>query len=405
MLRIRPRMASNLKYIDLFAGCGGLSWGLMRSGWKGIFAVEKDAFAFATLKHNLIDRKKHFQWPEWFPVGAHDVDEVLSNCRNNLRTLAAKVDLIVGGPPCQGFSVNGKRNEKDRRNGLVDSYVSFVELVKPKLLFFENVRGFDMEFSKNGSGMVYSDQVTRRLKKLGYDVHSEIVNFGDFGVPQRRLRFILVGRSNGKAWEFFEHLRDEKDAFLKVKGLRAKRSVAQAISDLERQHGETDCPDSKSFRSGQYAPARNQYQKLMRAGCARRIPDSHRFPKHRDDIVARFEEILKSAPRNKQLSGDLRSKYELKKRSITPLDESLVCPTITSLPDDYIHYAEPRVLTVRECARIQSFPDEFEFRGKYTSGGDRRAKEVPRYTQVGNAIPPLFAELAGGVLKQLANNG
>lgn len=398
-------MASNLKYIDLFAGCGGLSWGLMRSGWKGIFAVEKDAFAFETLQHNLIDRKKHFQWPEWFPVGAHDIDEVLSNYKINLRTLAAKVDLIVGGPPCQGFSVNGKRNEKDRRNGLVDSYVSFVELVKPKLLFFENVRGFDMEFVKNGSGMVYSDQVTRRLKKIGYDVHSEIVNFGDYGVPQRRLRFILVGRLNGKAWEFFEHLRDEKDAFLKEKGLRAKRSVAQAISDLERQHGETDCPDSKSFRSGQYAPAKNQYQKLMRTGCARRIPDSHRFPKHRDDIVARFEEILKSAPRNKQLSGDLRSKYELKKRSITPLDENVVCPTITSLPDDYIHYAEPRVLTVRECARIQSFPDEFEFRGKYTSGGDRRAKEVPRYTQVGNAIPPLFAELAGGVLKQLANNG
>lgn len=394
-------MASNLKYIDLFAGCGGLSWGLMRSGWKGIFAVEKDAFAFATLQHNLIDRKKHFQWPEWFPVSAHDVDEVLSKYKINLRTLAAKVDLIVGGPPCQGFSVNGRRNEKDRRNGLVDSYVSFVELVKPKLLFFENVRGFDMEFVKNGSGMVYSDQVTRRLKKLGYDVHSEIVNFGDFGVPQRRLRFILVGRSNGKAWEFFEHLRDEKDAFLKEKGLRAKRSVAQAISDLERQHGETDCPDSKSFRSGQYAPAKNQYQKLMRAGCARRIPDSHRFPKHRDDIVARFEEILKFAPRNKQLSGDLRSKYELRKRSITPLAENLLCPTITSLPDDYIHYAEPRVLTVRECARIQSFPDEFEFRGKYTSGGDRRAKEVPRYTQVGNAIPPLFAELAGLVLKEI----
>ncbi|MBE0543701.1 MAG: DNA cytosine methyltransferase [Verrucomicrobia bacterium] len=398
-------MASNLKYIDLFAGCGGLSWGLMRSGWKGICAVEKDAFAFETLRHNLIDRKKHFQWPEWFPVGAHDIDEVLSNHKTNLRKLAAKVDLIVGGPPCQGFSVNGKRDESDKRNGLVDSYVSFVELVKPKLLFFENVRGFDMEFVKNGSGMVYSDQVTRRLKKLGYDVHSEIVNFGDYGVPQRRLRFILVGRLNGKAWEFFEHLRDDKDAFLREKGLRAKRSVAQAISDLERQHGETDCPDSKSFRSGRYAPAKNQYQKMMRAGCARTIPDSHRFPNHRDDIVARFQEILKTAPRNKQLAGGLRSKYELKKRSITPLDEDLVCPTITSLPDDYIHYAEPRVLTVRECARIQSFPDEFEFRGKYTSGGDRRAKEVPRYTQVGNAIPPLFAELAGGVLKQLANNG
>ena len=394
-------MASNLKYIDLYAGCGGLSWGLMRSGWKGVFAVEKDAFAFSTLQFNLIERKKHFRWPAWFPVGAHDIDEVLSNYKAELGKLASKVDLIVGGPPCQGFSVNGKRNEKDKRNKLVDSYVSFVELVMPKLLFFENVRGFAMEFAKNGSGIVYSDQVTRRLKKLGYNVHAEIVNFADYGIPQRRWRFILVGSLNGNAAEFFEYLKEKRGSFLEEKGLRSKRSVSQAISDLERKHGDTDCPDSKNFRSGRYAPAKNQYQRLMRSDCVLKIPDSHRFPKHRPDIIERFEEILKRAPRNKQLSGDLRTEYDLKKRSITPLDNNSICPTITSLPDDYIHYAEPRVLTVRECARIQSFPDDFEFRGKYTSGGDRRAKEVPRYTQIGNAIPPLFAELAGFALKEI----
>ena len=78
-VNIKHKMVSDLNYIDLFAGCGGLSWGLMRSGWKGVFAVEKDAFAFATLKHNLIKRKKHFQWPAWFPIEAHDINEVLSN--------------------------------------------------------------------------------------------------------------------------------------------------------------------------------------------------------------------------------------------------------------------------------------------------------------------------------------
>jgi DNA (cytosine-5)-methyltransferase 1 len=395
-------MASNLKYIDLYAGCGGLSWGLMRAGWKGVFAVEKDALAFSTLQFNLIERKKHFRWPAWLPIGAHDIDEVLSNYKPKLSKLSSKVDLVVGGPPCQGFSVNGKRNEKDKRNKLVDSYVSFIELVKPKLLFFENVRGFTMEFVKNGSGTVYSDQVTRRLKKLGYDdVHAEIVNFADYGIPQRRWRFILVGSLDGRAKEFFEHLREKRGSFLEQKGLQSRRTVSQAISDLERKHGDTECPDSKSFRSGLYAPTTNQYQRLMRTDCALKIPDSHRFPKHRPDIIERFKEILKRAPRNKQLSGDLRAEYDLKKRSITPLDSNLVCPTITSLPDDYIHYAEPRVLTVRECARIQSFPDDFEFRGKYTSGGDRRAKEVPRYTQIGNAIPPLFAELAGLALKEV----
>src|SRR5262249_23019926 len=133
-------------------------------------------------------------------------------------------------------------------------------------------------------------------------------------------------------------------------------------------------------------------------------PDSHRFPKHSAEIIERFVEILENAPRDQQLSNEFRKRHELKKRSTIPLSEDAVCPTITSLPDDYIHYSEPRVLTVREYARIQSFPDCFEVRGRYTSGGDRRTKEVPRYTQIGNAIPPLFAELAGSVLRELATN-
>jgi DNA (cytosine-5)-methyltransferase 1 len=392
----------NLRYIDLYAGCGGLSWGLMRSGWEGLFAIEKDAFAFSSLQFNLIERKKHFLWPDWLPVGPHDIREILSNYKTKLGELASQVDLVVGGPPCQGFSVNGKRNEKDTRNKLVDCYVEFIKLVRPKLLFFENVRGFTMEFVKSGSGTVYADQVTGRLRKLGYDdVHAEIVNFADYGIPQRRKRFILVGSLDGRAKEFFERLKERRDTFLKEKGLRAIRPVAQAISDLERKHGITNCPDAKNFESGIYSRPKNQYQRLMRSESLLTIPDSHRFPKHRPDIVKRFKVILKYAQRNKQLAGDLRAAYDLKKRSITPLDGSSICPTITSLPDDYIHYSEARVLTVRECARIQSFPDDFELRGKYTSGGNRRAKEVPRYTQIGNAVPPLFAELAGDVLKEM----
>lgn len=394
-------MDSNPKYIDLFAGCGGLSWGLMRSGWEGVLAVEKDPLAFSTLQFNLIDRKKHFKWPSWFPIGAHDINDVLLTHLVELKRIASEVNLIVGGPPCQGFSVNGRRRERDSRNKLIESYVSFIELLKPKLLFFENVRGFTMEFLKHGSGTVYSDQVTGRLRDLGYNVHAEIVNFADYGVPQRRKRFILVGRLNGDANDFFQQLKKKKASFLKGKGLISRRTVSQAISDLERKHGEADCPDSKRFQSGLYASPKNGYQRLMRTDVSQEIPDSHRFPKHTADIIARFEEILTDAPKNRQLSADLRLKYELKKRSITPLDGGLVSPTITSLPDDYIHYSEPRILTVRECARIQSFPDDFEFRGKYTSGGDRRVKEVPRYTQIANAIPPLFAELAGLALKEI----
>ena len=264
-------MAKSPKYIDLFAGCGGLSWGLMRSGWKGILAVEKDALAFSTLKHNLIERKKHFQWPAWFPVEGHDIVEVLANYKAELRKLAPKVDLIVGGPPCQGFSVNGKRNEKDKRNKLVDSYVAFVKVIRPKLLFFENVRGFTMEFAKNGSRTVYSDQVVRRLKNLGYDVHAKVVNFADYGVPQRRKRFILVGSLSGNAEEFFDQIKEKKTKFLARKNLPTESTVSQAISDLERKHGDAKCPDSKRFFSGRYARAKNKYQELMRSDCDLKI--------------------------------------------------------------------------------------------------------------------------------------
>ena len=105
--------------------------------------------------------------------------------------------------------------------------------------------------------------------------------------------------------------------------------------------------------------------------------------------------------RGKRVDGDARIKWNVKQRSITILNENSISPTITGHPDDYLHYCEPRIMTVRECARIQSFPDWYEIKMKYTTGGNMRKVEVPRYTQIGNAIPPLFAELAGIVLKNM----
>lgn len=95
--------------IDLFAGCGGLSLGLYQAGWNGLFAIEKNAFAFETLKYNLIDNKKHFDWPNWLPQTEHDINEVLEKYPEQLKSLQGKVDLVAGGPPCQGFSMAGKR--------------------------------------------------------------------------------------------------------------------------------------------------------------------------------------------------------------------------------------------------------------------------------------------------------
>lgn len=109
-------MEKALNYIDIFAGCGGLSTGLFNAGWHGLFAVEKNADAFSTLKFNLIDTVPHFVWPEWLSMEAHDINELISKNEDNLKALRGHVTLVAGGPPCQGFSMAGKRNANDQRN-------------------------------------------------------------------------------------------------------------------------------------------------------------------------------------------------------------------------------------------------------------------------------------------------
>jgi DNA (cytosine-5)-methyltransferase 1 len=200
---------------------------------------------------------------------------------------------------------------------------------------------------------------------------------------------------------------ETRKEFLKSKGLLEHVTIRESISDLERKHGETRSKKSPLFTEGVYGKPENSYQKLMRSQETKSLPDSHRFPRHRKATVERFRFILENCPKNISLSQEYKDKLGLKKRNTTPLsgDHEAVCPVLTTLPDDYIHYSEPRILTVREYARIQSFPDWYEFKSKYTTGGSRRKIQVPRYTQIGNALPPLFAELTGVVLlAQLRRN-
>lgn len=411
-------MKSTYSYIDLFAGCGGLSLGLHYAGWKGLFAIEKSPDAFKTLEHNLIKGKKHFDWPSWLPQQNHDINQVLVDYKDQLIALRNNVDLVAGGPPCQGFSTAGLRKENDFRNGLIRSYLKFIIYTQPKIIFFENVKGFTLEFKKNkvdqqnaakAKGIAYSKYVWDILERLGYQVHGKMVDFSKYGIPQKRTRFILVGIRNdiaGKnksyAKTFFKLLSHKKKSFLKEKGLPQKPSLGNAISDLLKANGTSKTPDRKgSFQSGEYAVASSSYQKYLRNGIEPgNIADSHSFPNHRPEIIKKFEMFL-DAPRGKNLKSDLKKALNINKHVIIPLAKNKPAPTITTLPDDYIHYSEPRILTVREYARIQSFPDWYQFLGKYTTGGKNRTKEVPRYTQIGNAIPPLFGEQSGLVLKQL----
>jgi DNA (cytosine-5)-methyltransferase 1 len=398
-----------LNYIDLFAGCGGLSLGLHNAGWKGLFAVEKSALAFKTLKHNLVEKKNHFDWPSWLPKENLDINKVLEEYKDQLIALRGSVDLVTGGPPCQGFSSAGLRKENDIRNGLIRSYLRFIMHVRPKVLFFENVKGFTLEFKKNKSkGIAYSEYVLRVLRFLGYEVEGKMIDFSKYGIPQKRTRFILVGIRKDVAQKkkldakfFFKRITKNKKKFLVRKNLPQSPNLGNAISDLLKKNGLVDTPDRKHFSSGVYKNPRSKYQTYLRANSTLENPDSHSFPNHQEHIEKRFKNLLKTQRANKNISKKAREKYEILKHTIIPLSAKQKAPTITTLPDDYIHYMEPRILTVREYARIQSFPDWFEFKGKYTTGGKLRTQEVPRYTQIGNAIPPLFGEQCGDVLKSL----
>lgn len=398
-------------YIDLFAGCGGLSLGLHNAGWKGLFAIEKSPDAFKTLKHNLIEKLDHFDWPEWLPQSHLEIDQVIEKYRKELIALRGNVDMVVGGPPCQGFSTAGRRKENDVRNGLIRSYLRFILHVRPKIIFFENVRGFTLKFEKNKSkGIAYSQYVLGILKRIGYEVEGRMVDFSMYGIPQKRTRFILVGirkdkagNNNLKAKSFFRYISKNKKPFLAKKQLPQSPNLSSAISDLLKQNGLTPTLDrGGKFKNGLYSNAKSNYQKYLRLNNEGETPNSHSFPKHRPDIKKRFKRFLQN-PRGKNLSKATKKKLKINKHTIIPLSSKKKAPTITTLPDDYIHYSEPRILTVREYARIQSFPDWYEFQGKYTTGGRARTQEVPRYTQIGNAIPPLFGEQSGMVLKQLLN--
>jgi DNA (cytosine-5)-methyltransferase 1 len=407
-------MASKPTYIDLFAGCGGLSLGLHNAGWQGLFAIEKSPDAFDTLKHNLIDKVAHFDWPDWLKKDGNpvplDINNVLREHKEQLSQLNGHVDLVAGGPPCQGFSTAGRRKESDQRNNLVKQYIKFIRIVKPKLIFFENVRGFTLEFKKNrDKGKEYSKYVESALYRAGYFVKGILINFAEYGIPQKRTRFILVGvrrdlkdASKELANRFFSELDFNRDIFLESRGLTSTTTLKDAIFDLLKSNGVIPMPGSTKFELGLYSVPVSQYQKLMRAGVNSVTPDSHRFANHREDIVQKFQYIINyNSTKNKDVDSSIRKQFNIKKHTIVPLDANDQCPTITSLPDDYIHFCEPRIMTVREYARIQSFPDSYEFKGKYTTGGKARVVEVPRYTQVGNAIPPMFGELSGLTLKKM----
>lgn len=418
---LRNTGSEKLHFADVFAGCGGISLGLIASGWRGVFAIERSRDAFDTLKANLIDgRRKKFDWPDWLPKEATTSAALLANHGEKLESLEGSIDLLAGGPPCQGFSLAGRRAHSDPRNSLTEDYIRIVQKLKPRFLLIENVRGFTLPFKKHGDDAAkttpYSVRVIERLREeLGYTVFSDLVDLSDYGVPQNRKRFILIAIRNGDpaldkldGKTPFDILKRRRKHFLGTKGLPHDRavSVKEAIGDLVTA-GRTliDCQDSevKGFKQIQYSDDAysSTFISLMRKKMLK-APDSLRIPRHAESTINQFRLIAEICPRGRTVQEDHRVKLGIKKHALTPLHPNLPSATITTLPDDIIHYEEHRILTVRENARLQTFPDWYRFKGKYTTGGKVRKQECPRYTQVGNAVPPLFSEALGRVLLDLA---
>lgn len=409
---------STHKFVDLFAGCGGLSLGLTLAGLQGEFAIERDPMAFETFSENFLGKRKvpvaKFSWPSWLEQRAWGIDDLLSQHYDHLLRLQGKISVLAGGPPCQGFSFAGRRKEADPRNKLFEKYVQVVDAIKPSALVLENVPGMKVAHcSKDGgpnecgrSAESYYEKLKKSLERIGYEVEGRVIDASRFGVPQKRSRLIVIGlkknlaaRLEGGISRAFELLEAKRIAQLKELRLPESISAEEALSDLRtnsrlRQPCKDPCSPPGYYEAVYTGPS-SSYQKLMHKHCRTDAMDSMRLTRHSDEVRQRFAMILRECSRGVMMNKASREKYGLKKHRIHPMSPSDPAPTITTLPDDVLHYAEPRILTVRESARLQSFPDWFRFRGKFTTGGAQRTKECPRYTQVGNAVPPFLARAIG----------
>jgi DNA (cytosine-5)-methyltransferase 1 len=377
--------------VDLFSGCGGLSLGLETVGFKPVLANELHQDPASTYIHNLIP-----QTPDIMRIGP--IQKQLSNSRLDkwLSEIDYDVDCVAGGPPCQGFSMAGRGNPDDPRNQLFREYLRVVGKIIPKTVIFENVPGF-----QNRYGLELRKRLHTYLEKKGYEVCSGVLTASDYGVPQLRNRFFALGIRKdviqGEEVLLPDPTHDQK---MKVSEITCE----QVIGDLDTYQDRGGYGSGTIHGDWQYlTKAKGPFQREMRTISGRGTKGTTwntKIPNHTPTVARRMQEILAGKSRIDFLGTELET-AKLSQRALSR--DKVPNITIVSIPDDYIHYNEklPRTLSVRECARLQTFPDHFHFLGKRTSGGLRRRTEVPQYTQVGNAIPPRLARSIGEQITSL----
>lgn len=337
------------KIIDLFCGAGGFSYGFESEGFEAILAIDK--WEQATKTYN-----KNHKNEVAINIDIHNyTTEMIKDLMKN-----NKITGIIGGPPCQGFSMVGTRDIGDERNSLYIEYVRFVETVKPSFFILENVKGL-LNLNKG----FFKDDILRRFSSIGYNVNYKLLKASDYGIPQNRERVFFVGLNK----ELFE---DRFFEFPESKGFNLV-STKDAIGDLPNlDKGESQYVYSKE--------AQNDYQKMMRKNSSGRIENNDKTNHEQKTI-----DIISMVPDGGNIRDLPEEYYKVRNynSAFKRMNSNLPSSTIDCGHRNYFHYEQNRIPTVREVARLQSFPDNFVFLGTKTS----------QYTQVGNAVPPLLGKL------------
>lgn len=347
--------------IDLFCGAGGFSIGFEMAGFETALALDKWDQAIETFNHNR-DNKVAISM------------DIYDYTNEMIESLVKQHDItgIIGGPPCQGYSMVGTRDAKDARNSLYLQYVRFVEQVKPKFFILENVKGL-----LTLKGGFFKQDIIERFGELGYNVNFKVLKASEYGVPQNRERVFFVGlRKDIFGEKFFEFPEPDKEHIVSTK---------MAICDMPSlDRGEDPL---------RYAcdPV-NEFQKLMRGDCTTIM---------NNDVTVHTEQtisVISKVPDGMSIKDVSDELYKVRNynAAFKRMNSQLPSGTIDCGHRNYFHYEENRIPTARESARIQSFPDRYFFTGNKTA----------QYTQVGNAVPPLLGyALAKQIKKMLEELG
>ena len=336
---------SKLNVIDLFCGAGGLSYGFEKAGFNVLLGIDNDKKALETFELNHNGTKSIYG----------DITEI--TYRDHIAPLldGKTVDVIIGGPPCQGFSLSGPRNFNDPRNKLYLSYIRLVEEIQPKAFVIENVPGLVGLF--NGE---VKDNIIKTFAKMGYEVKWKVLCAADYGVPQNRKRVVFVGIKDKNNFNYPETQAEQI-------------SCEMALSDLP------SLVDVLGEDVQKYVTEPlNAYQELMRENSTE--VHNHIAATH-SEKVRHIISLVPDGGNYKNLPDEHKTSRNFHV-AWTRFASQKPAPTIDTGHRHHFHYKYNRVPTVRECARLQSFPDDFVFLGNKTQ----------QFRQVGNAVPPLMAQ-------------